>query len=130
MVSGRMLATHSLTTHHSLFLGTAMRPEISATSPSGNLAIPELVESLLNRAERVVVGQRDNLELVLLALLCGGHILLEGVPGTAKTLMARTLARLPSRRGSIELDHSAHGSWRFYGGAGPRCRQGRTHRIF
>jgi MoxR-like ATPase len=56
--------------------------------------IPELVESLLNRAERVVIGQRERLELVLLALLCGGHILLEGVPGTAKTLMARTLARL------------------------------------
>src|SRR5215472_9447061 len=56
--------------------------------------IPEWVESLLDRAERVVVGQRDNLELMLLALLCGGHILLEGVPGTAKTLMARTLARM------------------------------------
>jgi MoxR-like ATPase len=60
----------------------------------GTAAIPELIESLLNRAERVVVGQRDQLEMVLLAVLCGGHILLEGVPGTAKTLMARTLARL------------------------------------
>src|SRR5216683_390000 len=62
--------------------------------PEGNASVPELVESLLNRAERVVVGQRDNLEMVMLALLCGGHILLEGVPGTAKTLMARTLARM------------------------------------
>jgi MoxR-like ATPase len=56
--------------------------------------VPELVEYLLTRAERVVVGQAENLELALLALLCGGHVLLEGVPGTAKTLMARTLARL------------------------------------
>jgi MoxR-like ATPase len=60
----------------------------------GTLNVAELVSGLLNRAERVVVGQRESLELVMLAMLCGGHVLLEGVPGTAKTLMARTLARL------------------------------------
>jgi MoxR-like ATPase len=56
--------------------------------------VPALVEGLLDRAERVVVGQRDSLEMMVLALLCGGHVLLEGVPGTAKTLMARVVARL------------------------------------
>ncbi len=62
--------------------------------PEGAMTVPELVDHLASRAERVVVGQRESLELVLLAMLCGGHVLLEGVPGTAKTLMARTLARL------------------------------------
>jgi hypothetical protein len=38
----------------------------------GPTTAPELVESLLDRAERVVVGRRENLELVLLALLCPG----------------------------------------------------------
>lgn len=60
----------------------------------GETTVPELVEQMLGQAEQVVVGQRDTLEFMLLALLCGGHVLLEGVPGTAKTLMARTLSRL------------------------------------
>ncbi len=51
-------------------------------------------ERFLGEAERAVVGQEETLELLLVSLLAGGHVLLEGVPGTAKTLMAKTLASL------------------------------------
>jgi len=51
-------------------------------------------ERVLAQASRVVVGQDATLELMLVSLLAGGHILLEGVPGTAKTLTAKTLAYL------------------------------------
>jgi MoxR-like ATPase len=43
---------------------------------------------------KVIVGQQDSLDLLLLTIVCGGHALLEGVPGVAKTLAVRTLARL------------------------------------
>ena len=46
------------------------------------------------QAHRVIVGQDEPLRLALLCLLVSGHLLLEGVPGTAKTLLARTVARL------------------------------------
>lgn len=69
--------------------------------------IPELpaqpllnVEPVMLRAERVkaeigrvIVGQEDMLDLLLVALFTGGHVLLEGVPGIAKTLTAKLLAR-------------------------------------
>jgi MoxR-like ATPase len=53
-----------------------------------------LRERVLAEAGRVVVGREETVELLLIALLAGGHVLLEGVPGTAKTLVAKTLARL------------------------------------
>ncbi len=56
--------------------------------------VPKLIDEMRSQAEQVVLGQGVNIDRVLLALLCGGHILLEGVPGTAKTLLARTVARL------------------------------------
>ena len=55
-------------------------------------AVAERLERVLTEAGRVIVGQRDMLEGMLLGLVADGHILLEGVPGLAKTLAVRTLA--------------------------------------
>jgi MoxR-like ATPase len=52
--------------------------------------------AVLDEVERAVVGKRDALELVLLALLCDGHVLLEDYPGLAKTLIARSFAQATS----------------------------------
>ncbi|MBL9039706.1 MAG: MoxR family ATPase [Archangium sp.] len=50
------------------------------------------VEPLLQETQKVIVGQKPLLERVLIGLLCNGHVLLEGVPGLAKTLTVRTFA--------------------------------------
>ncbi len=50
------------------------------------------LQGSLWECKRVVVGQDAMLERVLIAMLCGGHVLLEGVPGLAKTLTVRTLS--------------------------------------
>ncbi|MBY0471114.1 MoxR family ATPase [bacterium] len=52
----------------------------------------KFVEDILTEASKVVVGQKVLLERLLLALLCDGHVLLEGLPGLAKTLTIKTLA--------------------------------------
>jgi MoxR-like ATPase len=49
-------------------------------------------ERLRFQVHRVVVGQDEVLDLMLVSLLCEGHVLIEGVPGTAKTLLARSFA--------------------------------------
>jgi MoxR-like ATPase len=58
------------------------------------LKTQELVERIRAEARKVIVGQDEPFTLLLVALLSGGHVLLEGTPGTAKTLMAKTLAML------------------------------------
>ena len=50
------------------------------------------VEPLFLETSKVIVGQKPMLERVLIGLLCSGHVLLEGVPGLAKTLTVRTFA--------------------------------------
>jgi MoxR-like ATPase len=58
------------------------------------MTVRALSERLTQSAARVLVGQEETFRLLTVALLVGGHTLLEGVPGTAKTLMAKTLATL------------------------------------
>ena len=50
-------------------------------------------ERLVNSLEKVIVGKRQSLELVVIGLLCQGHILIEDVPGVGKTMLARSLAK-------------------------------------
>src|SRR6266568_4780418 len=50
-------------------------------------------ERFLDNVELVVHGKREEIKLVLSALICGGHVLFEDVPGTAKTVLARSIAR-------------------------------------
>ena len=64
---------------------------------------PELAASLedaLFQIKRVVVGQERLVERAMLALLTGGHCLIEGVPGLAKTLTVSTLARVVGLKAS------------------------------
>src|ERR671923_1852787 len=61
-------------------------PEVGAGEPRRAL------EGVLFEIKRVIVGQDDMLERLLVALLAGGHVLLEGVPGLAKTRTIKTLA--------------------------------------
>ncbi|WP_267888147.1 AAA family ATPase, partial [Sorangium cellulosum] len=49
------------------------------------------IDTLLNEVGKVIVGQTYMIERILIGLLTGGHVLLEGVPGLAKTLTVRTL---------------------------------------
>lgn len=55
--------------------------------------IRKLIVSLEKNISKVIVGKDEVIELVLITLLCSGHVLLEDVPGVGKTMIAKTLAR-------------------------------------
>src|SRR5580693_6132412 len=60
----------------------------------GTRETAERCTAILDELERAVVGRRRTLELVLIGILAGGHVLLEDLPGLGKTLIARSFARV------------------------------------
>src|SRR5512136_744517 len=50
-------------------------------------------KKLINNLEKVIVGKRASIELIIVGLLCQGHVLIEDVPGVGKTVLARSLAK-------------------------------------
>ena len=68
-------------------------PAANRLSPADVDAIRATAERMQASIERVIVGKSEVVRLALVALLCEGHILLEDVPGTGKTTLARAIAR-------------------------------------
>ncbi len=56
-------------------------------------SVKAFADRVIDNVDQVIVGKRQAVELVLVALLCRGHVLLEDVPGTGKTVLAKSIAR-------------------------------------
>ena len=56
-------------------------------------ALQDAVSQIKNQLENIIIGQQEMKELLLIAILANGHALIEGVPGVAKTITAKLLAK-------------------------------------
>jgi MoxR-like ATPase len=55
-------------------------------------SLQDFVAKIIGNVEQVIVGKRETIELLMVALLCEGHVLIEDVPGVGKTMLARSMA--------------------------------------
>lgn len=68
-----------------------MTKDLQAISEAANAAL-DVVNAVKDEIKKVIVGQENMIDKLLLGIVCDGHVLLEGVPGLAKTLTVKTLA--------------------------------------
>ena len=68
--------------------------------PPNLAAIQVKIDTLMEECGKIIIGQKEMLELMVICILSDGHVLLEGVPGIAKTLAAKTIAK------TLEADFS------------------------
>ena len=90
--------------------------------------VKDLTTRLVQNIENVIIGKRKAVQLVVLGLICEGHVLIEDVPGVGKTMLARSLARslncsfsriqctpdmLPSDITGVDIYDQARGEFKF-----------------
>jgi len=67
--------------------------KVSKVANQETSPVTQAVEKLVNNVSKVIVGKKDTIELILVALLCEGHVLIEDVPGIGKTMLAKAVTR-------------------------------------
>ncbi len=72
---------------------TETETEEKTRKVGGVNAVRKIASEILSEVNKFIVGKSDILEYIFIALMCDGHVLLEGVPGVAKTYMAKTFAQ-------------------------------------
>ena len=75
-------------------MSTTIAPQVESDVLRSRIERFRVVErEIVRQVRRVIVGQEEVLEQVMIALFVGGHCLITGLPGTAKTLLVRTMAQ-------------------------------------
>lgn len=74
-----------------MFLGVKKQPDIKSSVIEENQ--PDILKLIADNVERVIFGKREVIELAICSFLCGGHVLIEDIPGVGKTSLVSALAR-------------------------------------